>query len=508
MMAALQILVVGAVTFVAQDLADLRVDVASGGPGFMYRLADLDDNGQQDLILPSGVYFQHNGAFSDRMKAPSPAADAPAACDIWNQTLYLRLPDRLQKVRWEGKAWSIQTDQAMSWPDPGGQMLLSIYAMPGGLRFDRFLEDIDGDGVPEIILPNERGLAVFRTGADGAYQKAAELDVFPPLQLARVEGRQLWPESERRILFPARTMNCRYNVNGNELAVITREDAHGDARHEDVRRPTMTLGMLARYRVRHFTIDTDGLQVVSAETREEVTEPFPPHLELVRLNDDGIVDIAGGDWQVAQSSPLPMPIYETRASTDGGKTFRTVRVTGFRPHQSFVDVNHDGKTDMVTESTGLFDGGVREALGRFCTSPELRHTVRVYLQDASGQFAQKADLSGLFYIQLEAAPIRGGIMFDRYQTGELFDLTGDFNADGWNDAVVQDRPGRLALYLGRSDGFDSRPCASLSIERLNRFTVADYNGDGRADIAVHWYNADEPAAELKTRLYLTREGGT
>jgi len=462
----------------------------------MYRLADLDDNGQQDLILPTGVYFQHNGAFSERMKAPSPAADAPAACDVWNDTLYLRLPDRLQKVRWEGKAWSIESDQPVAWPDPGNNMLLSMYAMPAGLRFERVLHDVDGDGAPEIFIPNERGLSVFRTGADGAYQKAAEFDVFPPLQLARVEGRQLWPESERRISFPARAMNCRYNVNDNEIAVVTREDC-----------PTMTRGTLARYRVSRFTIDTDALQLVSAETREETTEPFPPHLQLVRLNGDGIADIAGGDWQVVESSPLPMPIYETRASTDGGKTFRTIRVTGFRPHQSFIDVNHDGKTDIVTESTGLFDGGVREAMSRFCTSPELRHTVSVYLQDASGRFAQKADVSGVFYIQLEAAPIRGGIMFNRYQAGELFNLTGDFNGDGWNDALVQDRPSRLALYLGRSDGFDSRPCASLSIERLDRFTVADYNGDGRADIAVHWYNADEPVAELKTRLYLTREGG-
>ena len=150
---------------------------------------------------------------------------------------------------------------------------------------------------------------------------------------------------------------------------------------------------------------------------------------------------------------------------------------------------------------------MREALSRFCTSTEVRHAVSVYLQDGSGRFARDADLSGVFYIQLESAPIRGGIMFNRYQTGELFDLTGDFNADGWNDALVQDMPGRLALYLGRSDGFDSRPCTSISIESLDRFTVADYNGDGRADVAVHWYDADEPAAQLKTRLYLTREGG-
>jgi hypothetical protein len=497
MIAALHIVLFGAITFVAQDLADLSVDAGSPEPGFTYRLADLDGNGQQDLILPAGVYFQHNAAFSDLMKAPSPATDAPAACDLWNDTLYLRLHGRLQKVRWEGKAWNIQTDQPISWPDPGNQTMMSMHAAPAGLRFDRFLHDVDRDGAPEIIVPNERGLSIFRTGPDGSYQKAAELDVFPPVRLARIEDRRLWPESERRIFFPARTMNCRYNVNANEIAVIAREDA---------RYPAMTIATTARYRAMHFTLDTDAFQIVAAETREELTEPFPPHLQLVRLNDDGLIDIAGGDWRVVPSSPLPMPIYETTASTDGGKTFKTARVTGFRPHQSFIDVNHDGKTDMVTESTGLFDGGVRESLSRFCTSKEVRHEVRVYLQDASGRFAQKPGISGVFYIELESAPIRGGIMFSRYQAGELFNLTGDFDRDGGNDAVVQDRPGRLALYPDEAGGFASRPCASIAIDNLDRFSVADYNGDGRADIAVHWYNAGETATRMKTKLYLTREG--
>lgn len=499
MTAALHMLVFGAVTFVAQDLGDLTVEIGAASPGFAYRLADLDGNGQQDLILPSGVYFQHDGGFSDRMKAPNPAADTPATCDIWNDTLYLRLPDRLQKVRWEGKAWSVESEQTMSWPVPGNQMMLSVYAALGGLRFERFLHDMDGDGAPEIVTPTERGLSVFRTGPDGSFQKAGELDVFPALQLARVEGRPLWPESERGITFPARTMNCRYNVNGNEIAIVTREDAYGD-------NPAIAAGTLARYRVKRYSIDSDALQIVPGETREELSEPFPPHLQLARLNEDGVVDIAGGDWQVVQASPLPSPIYETRASTDGGKTFRTARVTGFRPQQSFIDVNHDGRSDMVTESTGLFDGGLRESVSRFCTSREIRHEVRVYMQDAQNQFGRKAGVSGVFHIELDAAPIRGSVMFNRYQSGELFNLTGDFTGDGWNDALVQDRLGRLALFAGGSDGFDSRPRASVAIEGLSRFTVADYNGDGRADIAVHGYDAGAPAAELKTKLYLMREG--
>ena len=499
MTAALHILLFGAITFTAQDLADFTVDADSNEPGLTCRLADLDGNGEQDLILPTAVYFQHEGAFSDRMKAPNPSANAPADCDIWNDSLYLRLPDKLQIVRWQGEGWSVQSEQYVSWPDPGNQLMMSVYAAPSKLRFERFLHDMNGDGTPEIVVPTERGLSVYRAGSDGSYERSAELDVFPPLQLAGVEGRQLWPETARAVTFPARTMSCRYNVNGNRISVITREAA---------RKGGVAVAGLECYRVKRFSVSSDTLQIVPGETREEISEPFAPHLRLVRLNGDDVIDIGGGDWQTTQSAPLPTPIYETRASTDGGKTFRTMRVTGFRPNQSFIDVNHDGRTDVVTESTGLFDGGLRESLSRFCTSKQIKHEVHVYLQDAAGQFGQKPDLSGVFDIELDAAPIRGGVVFNRYQSGELFNVTGDFNGDGFNDALVRDRPGRLALHAGTPDGFDTRSSGSVPVENLSRFTVDDYNGDGRADISVQWYDANDPDPKIKTKLYLAREGGT
>jgi hypothetical protein len=489
MTAALPILLLGAVNFIAQDLPNLAVEVVAGEPGFTYRLADLDGNGQQDLILPSGVYFQLNGAFSEQTKAPNPATD-PAACDVWNGTLYLRLPDKLREVRWEGDAWSIKFEQEIKWPDPGNQMMLSAHA-PSALRFERFLHDIDRDGTPEIVVPTERGLCIMRAGIGGYCQSTGELDVFPPLQLAHVEDRQLWPENARGIAFPARLMNCRYNLNGNEIAVITREDLAGS---------------LVRYQTKRFFIDTASLAILPEQTRQEVTEPVPAYVQFMRLNDDGVLDIGGGDWQVAQSSPMPIPIFETRASTDAGKTFTKVRVAGFRPHQPFIDVNHDGRTDLVTEATGLFDGGLRESLNRFCTARQFTHQVDVHLQDASNQFSPSADVSGVFTIELDTAPMRGGVMFNRYQSGELIDLTGDFTGDGWNDALVQDRPDRLALYRGGPNGFDRQPCGTLPLQGVQRFSVADYNGDGRADVAVHWYEAEEAEAQLKTRIYLTREG--
>jgi len=489
MTAVLQLFLVGAIVFTPQDVPDLNNALPSGaGPN--YRLADLDGNDQQDLILPHSVYFQHGGGFSTLRSAASPAAGKPAACDVWDDTLFLRLPGRLQKARWEGKTWNITADQPVSWPNPGNQMLLPVYTAAAGLRFERFLQDIDRDGAPEIVLPDEKGLRIFRQNKDGVYGESVLLEVFPPLQLAVLEDRQLWPPSERGVSFPARTMRCRYNLNGNTVSIFTRED-----------RPAATTGTLARYRLKQFQIDCQTYNV-EPDVQQHVSEPFPPHLQLVRLNDDHLLDVAGGRVLNSQASPLPMPVYETKVSTDGGKTFRTWRVTGYQPNQSFIDINHDGRADVVTESTTLFNGGIRETLGRFCTPSEIIHEVRCYLQNSAGGFSENPDVFGSFTIQLNEIPMQQGPMFRRYQAGDLVCLIGDFNSDGLNDALVQDRPSRLAVYNARPGGFEIAPAAAIEIPNLERFSVADYNGDGRPDVLVQC-RADN---KLETTLYLAGEG--
>jgi hypothetical protein len=238
------------------------------------------------------------------------------------------------------------------------------------------------------------------------------------------------------------------------------------------------------------------------------TKPLPAHLHPCRLNDDDQIDYAGGLWKLSDSSAVPKAFYETWATLDGGATFHVRHAPSFqnaRPRCMFVDFDGDGDLDMVTESAGLLEGGLREGLSRFLTRKALDHSVAVYPQ-AQGQFWKKPAFRATFRIRLEAPPIRNGPLFGRYQAGELFDLTGDFNGDGYRDALVQEGPGRLGVYLARGLDFPGRPDARPRIPASARFNVADVNGDGRSDIVLSWPSAAGQAAGTeRTRILFASE---
>jgi len=232
------------------------------------------------------------------------------------------------------------------------------------------------------------------------------------------------------------------------------------------------------------------------------TQPGPAHVRPCRLNGDGVIDLAGGCWETSRTATLPLPVYETWASLDGGATFtvrRTTALPGFRPRCSFIDFDGDGLLDLVTEETGLFDGGVRETLARVLTLPGVRHEVAVCFQRAGG-FEKRPGYRAAFDIDLGTPPVRHGEMFQRYQAGELVDVTGDFDGDGWRDVAVRDRVDNLSIHLTRPG---ARPVqgAELALPTGARFHVADVNGDGRSDVVTQ-------NREGATKVYFPKGAGT
>jgi len=303
-----------------------------------------------------------------------------------------------------------------------------------------------------------------------------------------MSAQPIWPQTERRITLPSRAMSCRYTVDGPHLTVIVREDMPS---HQ------------VRFRATQYTMDVSaGFAIDTTSTRQEISEPLPAHLQPIRLNDDGILDYAGGDWHSSSASVLPTPIYETVATTDGGKTFQTIRSNAFGCARSFVDVNGDGNLDIIAESTGLFAGGIRESINRFLASREIRHRIDVYLQNSQGVFSTQAGLSAQLDILLDAPPVRETKRFLSYQTGYLTDLSGDFNKDGRKDLLAYDRPDRLAVYLNHENSFSSEPDAEVTVPLDSEFSVVDLDGDGCSDIIISWINE---TGATDSRVFLFRE---
>lgn len=478
MTAAVAYFVFGALTFWEQETPGLRVGVVrplSGEVTVNYRQSDMDGDGAVDLVFGSEVAFQRRGGFPADARTPLPSIPAIVAIDVWKGALYLRSSRRLAIFRWNGARWTPELDQEFDWPEPGEAAGIEITEDSAAPRLQRFLHDFDGDGVPEVVALGESGLDIHRR--QERYDLFSRLSVLPPLSLIPGLPEPIWPPSARRITFPARHMSCRVFLEGSTLSALVRED--------------IPEGRACYRQTTHF-LDLDFETTrLPYRSEEKISPVLPDCVSPCRLNGDGQVDYAGGRWQISTASAFPMLMYETWVSLDGGDTFtvrRTPSFQGFRPQCSFVDFDGDGDLDLVTEGTGIFDGGLREAISRFITRRSVDHTVQAYLQ-VQGQFSKTPALRVRLRIGLERPPVMNDSTFLRYLSGELVNITGDFNQDGYKDLAVQERPGELSVYLAAGFRYPERPDAVLRLPSRSRFAVADVNGDGRTDIVVRWTEA-------------------
>ncbi len=144
----------------------------------------------------------------------------------------------------------------------------------------------------------------------------------------------------------------------------------------------------------------------------------------------GVVLLGNGDGTFRQGADLPAAI-DTLAT---------------------ADVNHDGKLDLIVSSSG---------------------SVGIMLGNGDGTFKPVSNLHP-------------------GQTGSL--LMGDFNGDGLPDVAAfgntDPQTGVVSVYLGNGDG-TLRPAIN-SVGNFPytfpRAAVADFNGDGKADVAVAGLN--------------------
>ncbi|MBI4558502.1 MAG: VCBS repeat-containing protein [Candidatus Hydrogenedentes bacterium] len=490
----------GAIAFIEQELPKdvaviaFQVGHLSGQDRPSFRTQDMDSDGMTDLVCETGVAFQRNGRFPKDAVLTYPQRLWPSRCDVWGGRLYSRGNGRLEVLTVSGGQWETVLEQDVQWPDERkrspDETTGQRRPVPNIFVQSWFLCDIDGDNVPEIVVPAEDGLRVY-VQIDGQYRANATLNVYPPLKGVRTTIGLLWPEVARRIVIPVQEMDANVVLDRNELTVLE---------EESVSKSQQRL-ISTRYALRK---NRDGIVEVGPPERT-TSEPLPASMQVIRLNDDDVLDYAGVDWERSTSSPLPRPICETWASTDGGKTLQVRRSVWSRPEGSFVDADGDGDLDMVTETTGLFDGGVRETISRLVTAREISHEIRIYLLDAQGHYAETPQISGQFIIQLDKPPAFHTRMFRQYLTGDLIDLTGDFNNDGFRDAVVRTRPDRLEVFLGTATGFRPETDFPLPFRDDLNFGVADVDGDSRSDITVARFDLEAEPPAGYCYVYLNRE---
>jgi len=127
------------------------------------------------------------------------------------------------------------------------------------------------------------------------------------------------------------------------------------------------------------------------------------------------------------------------------------------------DFNHDGKLDLAVADTSLLDGSKNPTGGKPGTC--VYGCVMILLGNGDGTFQ-----SGVSYSA---------------DAGADFIAVADFNGDGKLDVVTSNRQGNdISVLLGNGDG-TFKPAVNYAVTATPSFlVVADFNGDHHPDIAV------------------------
>jgi hypothetical protein len=268
-----------------------------------------------------------------------------------------------------------------------------------------------------------------------------------------------------------------------------------------------------------------------------------PNATLLSSDNNFVAGFAVGDFNgdhkedlaaSVQLTPTGCEVYLYLSNGDG--TFQAPRrfPAGSGPHFSSIvagDFNHDGKLDVAVLNDDLHDhegsiavllgdgkGGFGAPLIYRLRNP---HSAAFPTALAAGDFNgdKKLDLAVAFgnfstnqssYVQVLLGngdgTFRKGV---RALAGPDPDsiAAADFNGDGKLDLVVSNAPGgrapqTISVLLGKGDGTFQAP-ASFPVHGSTPFqlTVADFNGDGKPDVATVNENSNSVSVLLNTTQF-------
>ncbi len=367
--------------------------------------------------------------------------------------------------------------------------------------------DLDGDLVPDFLLPTSDGAAIY-LARGGSLERQPASRVALPFD-ARLPGKAARYERGLTRHYPLPVVED-VDADGlpdlllrdhlkrwNELQVL--RGAGGGRFHP----PAAPLGDRSRDAEPEvvFVGDLDGDRraelVTEAQPNEDpeglragLKEAKNPHFSyrihaLARVQEQGAKTL-----EAATARELQTVGYAFGSGGDGPS------IPG-----GFQDLNGDGRLDLLTVS---LDFSLMQAV-RVLTVKRITLGLdfHVWCQGAGGGFQEVKglDLSGEFKIDL-----------DNLRLGQLSLFSGDFDGDGRSDYVQIGRGKTVTLHRGRDDcSYPSAPDFSIPLDEpphdLALVRVEDLNGDGRADLAVTQPRPaqdDESTAPVRLDLYLSK----
>ena len=371
------------------------------------------------------------------------------------------------------------------------------YPEDGALPVWDLARDLNGDGLPELVVPTKTGYSVFAR-RDRGLEPAGELEL---------PTRNRFGESlETKLL--NRFLSAR-----SRLRRVVAVDLDQDGRKDLVAYREKGLARWLQREDGTFAAKPDReepLQIVEQaeqdgkQGKDSDNESFANvRLDLADLDNDGSAELlitrTVGELGVFETLRTQLIIFRGQKGGTWNEDQPDVvlNLKGLSADPELVDWNGDGQPDLVLSSYRMdMFTNVKRAI-----SESMTITYQVYLRRKDGPlYPDEPNFLRDVDVPLESLEKRGGI--------RAVEFGADLDGGGVNDMLVRRPEGGLLVTLGAFDDdeliFDEDTTFPLGVGRTEPPRVVDLDGDGADELLMLPFGGNDAAARTLRVVGLDR----